>query len=537
MGMGHKGTHTALSVLLACLGVTAMAQPERGSVQWYTDRVVKNHPFLGSPVKLSEGVAGGYQREYEGGTVFYDSADPNAASEVHGDVLARYLAVGGPAGSLGFPRTNGLVGANGIGQYNQFEHGSIYWFPLLGAYVVTGPIRDKWLEMDAEKGPLGFPKSDVKVLAGQGQVCHFQYGSIYYHPDHGAHYVCGPVAQRWADSGSETGPYGYPVEDPFTLGDKSYQRFENRYILVDNQSRDFRPEIAKRGIAIRNQRPRATCSIFAMTFLLDYAYAQMLGNGYNDFSEEFLNHAANVATGNTDDGDFFSSAAVGYDNFGAIAESDWPYDPTRTYNFDAASITPQMYARGQSMLQPGLRLRGHFLVPLTKPGVTQEQFDLILSHLARGVPVAVGRDHSMVAVGFAYDQTWEGGGYIIFRNSYGPRADENGYRRESFAEVKRTINDVYVYEQPNRPGWTPPAELAAWWKLDETSGTSVADSSGIHKGLLQGDPIWTTGEVGGAIELDGKDDFVDLGDSSDLPAGKSPRTICAWAKTDTVAGG
>lgn len=37
--------------------------------------------------------------------------------------------------------------------------------------------------------------------------------------------------------------------------------------------------------------------------------------------------------------------------------------------------------------------------------------------------------------------------------------------------------------------------------------------------------------------LDGKDDYVDFGDLRDLPAGRAAHSICAWAKTDTVAAG
>jgi len=88
--MAHWNVHAAFLTLLICLGVTASAQPGRpGSVSSYMNRVVKNHPFLGGPVAAAAAIPGGYQREYEGGMVFYDNADPNATSEVHGDILIR----------------------------------------------------------------------------------------------------------------------------------------------------------------------------------------------------------------------------------------------------------------------------------------------------------------------------------------------------------------------------------------------------------------------------------------------------------------
>ena len=96
------------------------------------------------------------------------------------------------------------------------------------------------------------------------------------------------------------------------------------------------------------------------------------------------------------------------------------------------------------------------------------------------------------------------------------------------------MNDAYVYEQPYKVDWTPPGEIAAYWKLDEVFGTTAADASGNgHTGVLQGGPTWTTGMRGGALTLDGKDDYVDFGDPQDLPSGRAARSLCAWAKTDT----
>ena len=55
------------------------------------DAVVRNHPFMGNAVKPLATLPGGYQREYEGGIVYYDNANPATASEVHGEILAKYL--------------------------------------------------------------------------------------------------------------------------------------------------------------------------------------------------------------------------------------------------------------------------------------------------------------------------------------------------------------------------------------------------------------------------------------------------------------
>ncbi len=82
------------------------------------------------------------------------------------------------------------------------------------------------------------------------------------------------------------------------------------------------------------------------------------------------------------------------------------------------------------------------------------------------------------------------------------------------------------------------ADLVARYRLDEEEGTTVTDSTGHgYDGVLEGDPTWTEGVNGGALDLDGDGDYVDLGSPPDWPSGTADRSICAWALTRTVASG
>jgi len=57
--------------------------------------------------------------------------------------------------------------------------------------------------------------------------------------------------------------------------------------------------------------------------------------------------------------------------------------------------------------------------------------------------------------------------------------------------------------------------LVAHWKLDDGAGTVALDSSGFgNDGTLVGDPQWVDGVIGGAIDLDGVDDYVDCGNNT-----------------------
>ncbi|MHC4118105.1 MAG: LamG domain-containing protein [Planctomycetota bacterium] len=76
------------------------------------------------------------------------------------------------------------------------------------------------------------------------------------------------------------------------------------------------------------------------------------------------------------------------------------------------------------------------------------------------------------------------------------------------------------------------AELVSHWRLDEGSGTVAADSGGsANDGILTGDPQWSAGWIGGALELDGDGDFVDCSNSGTFNITDAV-TLAAWVRPD-----
>jgi hypothetical protein len=75
------------------------------------------------------------------------------------------------------------------------------------------------------------------------------------------------------------------------------------------------------------------------------------------------------------------------------------------------------------------------------------------------------------------------------------------------------------------------AGLAGWWKLDETEGAQAADAAGGHLGEVHGRPRWAPaqGRLGGALEFDGAENYVDCGDSPDFDF-RDGLTISVWIK-------
>jgi hypothetical protein len=77
--------------------------------------------------------------------------------------------------------------------------------------------------------------------------------------------------------------------------------------------------------------------------------------------------------------------------------------------------------------------------------------------------------------------------------------------------------------------------LVGWWKFDDISGTTAADSSrhkrnGQLKGGLSFKENSVTGRIGKALKLDGEDDYVQITGYKGV-TGTGPRTVSAWIKT------
>jgi hypothetical protein len=76
-----------------------------------------------------------------------------------------------------------------------------------------------------------------------------------------------------------------------------------------------------------------------------------------------------------------------------------------------------------------------------------------------------------------------------------------------------------------------PADLVAYWTLDEGSGTIAYDSSGNgNDGMLNGNPKRVVGYFGGALEFDGSDDWLDCGNDPSLDLTRW--TITFWLKVN-----
>jgi hypothetical protein len=72
------------------------------------------------------------------------------------------------------------------------------------------------------------------------------------------------------------------------------------------------------------------------------------------------------------------------------------------------------------------------------------------------------------------------------------------------------------------------ADIVAWWKFNDGTGKTAFDSSGNeHNGILNGNPAWVAGKLGGALQFDGGD-YVMCGLVNIDTAVTGGLTVCAW---------
>jgi hypothetical protein len=157
----------------------------------------------------------GFFQHFAGGSIYWSPS--SGAHEAHGLIRQKWAALGWERSLLGYPTTDETPGrdAKHEGRYNHFTGGSIYWHPTNGTFEVHGAIRQKYLELGGEASFLAYPTTDESVCPDRiGRYNHFQGGSIYWTGGTGAREVHGLIRQKWAQLGWERyAALGYPLTD------------------------------------------------------------------------------------------------------------------------------------------------------------------------------------------------------------------------------------------------------------------------------------------------------------------------------------
>jgi uncharacterized protein with LGFP repeats len=148
-------------------------------------------------------------------------------------VLAKWRALGAQGGVLGYPSRDTRLTPDKTSTYGFFSklahgrvvyRGAIYANPVVGAHWLRGPILERYLELRSEAGPLGYPASDELHAGASGAtyndfaVIHsssvVSRGAIYSTVKFGAHPVYGSIYEKWVALGAQHGALGFPIAGP-----------------------------------------------------------------------------------------------------------------------------------------------------------------------------------------------------------------------------------------------------------------------------------------------------------------------------------
>jgi C1A family cysteine protease len=223
---------------------------------------------------------------------------------------------------------------------------------------------------------------------------------------------------------------------------------------------DLRPRFAAFGLTAQTQGARGTCSVFAMTGVLEFEYARGGAKGLR-LSAEFLNWASHQTNGRDTDGSFFSDALKGLEMRGVCEERLLPYQAKF-----AADLAPSPAALADAATRRDVSARWIKRWNV-KTGLTEHMLKRLKRSLADGHPVAMGMrwpkheqytkggvlvvpksaadvfdGHSIILVGYADDAAQPGGGTFIFRNHAGPNWRQRGHARLPYAYVQAYGNDA-----------------------------------------------------------------------------------------------
>ncbi|MGN9776173.1 LGFP repeat-containing protein [Micromonospora sp. H33] len=207
-----------------------------------TVRIGWNHPFVGD-VECNARVDGDNRLAFHltciagsGDTAHmkYDLRPVDTRGHaVFGAILEKWASMGYSNGLLKFPVMSEAAVADGVGRFQNFEGGMVYWHPQIGAFAVWGLIGERWIQIGKEK--FGYPVTDETVTPdGVGRFNHFRAftpggpvdASIYWTRETGAHEVFGGIRHKWAEMGFEKSHLGYPVSHEVDHEGGRLQRFQ-----------------------------------------------------------------------------------------------------------------------------------------------------------------------------------------------------------------------------------------------------------------------------------------------------------------------
>ena len=159
------------------------------------------------------------------------SGAPSTVPQDHPGAVALRSALGAN-GWIG-AATSGVQASTKGGVFQSFEHGVGYWSPATGAQFVGEPVLSAWGAYGYQTGSMGYPRSGGVVGVGGSRHQIFEGGIAYWRPGGRVSFIHGSILNAWAASGWEHSKVGLPTGRAVRQADGTMtQTFEKGSISV-----------------------------------------------------------------------------------------------------------------------------------------------------------------------------------------------------------------------------------------------------------------------------------------------------------------
>ena len=137
------------------------------------------------------------------------SSAPSTVAQDHPGAVALRSALG-VNGWIG-AATSGVQASTKGGVFQRFKHGVGYWSPATGAQFVGEPVLSAWGGYGYQTGSMGYPRSGGVVGIGGSRHQIFEGGIAYWRPGGRVSFIHGSILSAWAASGWERSKVGLPT--------------------------------------------------------------------------------------------------------------------------------------------------------------------------------------------------------------------------------------------------------------------------------------------------------------------------------------
>ncbi|SMQ70717.1 LGFP repeat-containing protein [Plantibacter sp. VKM Ac-1784] len=175
---------------------------------------------------------GGIVRGFAGGAIAWSA--PLGAYALSGDIRNYYNTRGGVSGALGWPASDmNTVTANGGGKVQAFAGGAVA-YSAAGGFTILGSIRTHFNQLGGIGGSFGWPVSEEICASGTCRQ-EFQGGLVYNSASYGSRSVSGAMLTAYKAAGGMGGTLGLPVTSAIAIADNgggTVQAFEKGAITI-----------------------------------------------------------------------------------------------------------------------------------------------------------------------------------------------------------------------------------------------------------------------------------------------------------------